>query len=506
MHRATLLLTLVVAVGACRSIPADCPRCDTIVIAAISEPEHLLPPLVWESVGRDIMDLTFERLAVLENGRPPMDPAAYRPGLASRWDRVDSVTWRFRLRPAARWQDGTPVTPGDVVFAFTAFQDSTLDSPARGSLSGIRAEAESDTTVLIRFSHAYPEQLYDATWHVRVIPAHVWENRPRPEWAADTSMAALVGSGPYRVVRWDRGQSLTLERAEGSPARIGRVVWRFADGPEAAANLVLGHEADALETIPDPARRPQFASDTSLALRSYPSAVYGFLGFQLAGRGPLTDPRVRQALAKALDREQLAAAVFGAGTAVPAGPLSAIVWLWDGRPAAPLDTVGASALLDAAGWRRASDGLRARNGRPLTVDILVPATSVTRRNLAVAIQERWKRIGMTVSVSAVDFPVFQERLGRGQFDSYIGAWLDEPSPRSLAEQWTRQGWGTQNYGRYANPAFDRLFEQALAAPTPDAARTAWQAAMGVMAADQPAIFLYTLTNTAVISRRVAGVT
>jgi peptide/nickel transport system substrate-binding protein len=506
MRPAAILIFALLSAAGCRGLPADCPRCDTIVIAAISEPEHLVPPLVWESVGRDIMDLSFERLAVLESGRPPMDPSAYQPGLASGWDRVDSVTWRFRIRPAARWHDGTPVTAADVVFSFHAFQDSILDSPARGSLAGMLAEIESDTTVLIRFPRAYPEQLFDATWHVRVFPAHVWEGRATAEWAVDTSTAALIGSGPYRITRWDRGQSLTLERTEGATARIGRVVWRFTDSPEAAANLVLSHEADALETIPDPARRPEFASDTSLVLLTYPSAVYGYLGFQLAGQGPLTDRRIRQALALALDREQLASAVFGAGTAVPGGPISGIVWLWDDRPIAPIDTIGAMALLDAAGWRRGRDGTRTRNGRPLSIDIMIPGTSATRRSLAVAIQERWKRIGVVVSVSALDFPVFQERLGRGRFDCYIGAWLDEPSPRSLAEQWTRDGWGSQNYGRYYNPAFDRLFATVMAAPTPEAARTAWREAMDVMAADQPAIFLYTLTNTAVISHRFANVT
>jgi peptide/nickel transport system substrate-binding protein len=505
MRRATFRMIAVLAAAGCRGAPADCPRCDTIVVAAISEPDHLLPPLVWESVGRDIMDLSFERLAVLEAGRPPLDPAGYQPGLATRWTRIDSVTWRFRLRPAARWHDGTPVTPRDVVFSFHAFQDSVLDSPARGSLTGMRVEAESDSTVLIRFARAYPEQLYDATWHVRVFPAHIWEPRPTDEWATDTSTAALIGSGPYRIVRWDRGQSLTLERTEGSRARIGRAVWRFADSPDAAANLVLSHEADALETIPDPARRAEFTADSSLTFHPYPSAVYGYLGFRLTGTGALADTRVRRALALALDREQLATAVFGEGTKVPPGPISGIVWLWDGRSPAALDTAEAGDLLDAAGWPRGRAGIRSRNGRALTVDILIPATSATRRSMAVAIQERWKRIGIVASVSAVDFPVFQERLGRGQFDGYIGAWLDEPSPRSLADQWTRRGWATQNYGRYGNPAFDQQFEAAMAAATPEAARAAWQQALATMEADQPAIFLYTLTNTAVISRRFANV-
>jgi peptide/nickel transport system substrate-binding protein len=497
----TSALLGVIGVGCGRPQPA-CARCDTIVIAAISEPQALLPPLIWESVGRDIADLVYQRLAVLDGGRSPTDLAGYQPMLATRWERLDSLRWRFVLEAAARWHDGTPVTAADVAFSFAAYQDSVLDAPARRSLEGLSVGVESDSSVVFSFARAYPEQIYDATWHVRIIPRHLWEPLPRDRWSSDTAIARLVGSGPYRVSRWDRGQSLTLERVPEARAVARQVVWRFAASAEAAANLVLSHEADVLETVPDPARRGEFVADTTLALFSYPSAVYGYLGFQLAGSGALSDRRVRQALGLALDRTQLVEAVLGPGTAVPAGPMSRMLWLWDDREPAPMDTNAAGALLDEAGWRLMANGQRGRSGKPLLVDILVPATSLTRRALAVAIQQRWSRLGVRASVTAIDFPVFQERLGKGKFETYIGAWLDEPSPRSLAEQWTRAGWGAQNYGKYGNPVFDALFGKVMAAATPQQARDLWRQAIDTLAADQPAVFLYTLTNTAVASKRI----
>jgi ABC-type transport system substrate-binding protein len=120
----------------------------------------------------------------------------------------------------------------------------------------------------------------------------------------------------------------------------------------------------------------------------------------------------------------------------------------------------------------------------------------------VAIQQRWSRLGVQAAVTAIDFPVFQERLGNGKFETYIGAWLDEPSPRSLSEQWTGAGWGAQNYGKYGNPVFDSLFAGVMAAATPQQARDLWRQALDTLAADQPAVFLYTLTNTAVASKRI----
>ena len=111
---AILLLALV---SACGQKPT-CPRCDTVVIAATGEPHALLPPLVGETVGRDVSDLIFERLANLAPGAAPVDSSGYRPGLAARWERVDSVTLRFHLRPGAKWHDGVPVSAADVVFSF----------------------------------------------------------------------------------------------------------------------------------------------------------------------------------------------------------------------------------------------------------------------------------------------------------------------------------------------------------------------------------------------------
>jgi peptide/nickel transport system substrate-binding protein len=473
----------------------------------------VLPPLAVETVGRDIGDLVYERLADLAAGAAPIDTTAYRPRLASQWERVDSLTWRFHLRPGARWSDGQSVTSDDVVFSFAAFSDSMLDSPARSYLAGkVQATAEGASTVLIRFNEPGPEQLYDATYHVRVIPKHIWSGTPKSVWGADTSVGRLVGSGPYRVTRWQRGQSLSLEAIPTAARRanIPQLIWRFAPDPDAALNLVLSHEADLLEAVGSPDRASRLAGDTALAAIAYPSAAYGFLGYQIDGPGRegkphpiLGDRVVRQALNQAVDRAGIAKATFGPETKSPPGPMSQLLWIWDdGVHTLSYDTAAAARLLDGAGWRRGKDGIRGRNGRLLAFDLLIPSTSVTRRRLAEVLQERWRALGAKVSIVAVDFPEFQKRLDAGQFDSYIGAWLDEPTPRGLADQWTRSGWGALNYGHYANPRFDSLFSRALSMKDIGLARAAWREAMDTLNQDAPALFLYAPSNVAAVARRV----
>lgn len=493
--------------------PLPCARCETLVIAATGEPSTLLPPLVGETVGRDVSDLVFERLAQLPGGASPLDSSAYLPGLAARWERVDSVTLRFHLRAGARWHDSVPVTAGDVAFSFAAYADSSLEAFARAVLAGrVSVTAPDDSTVLIRFQQPDPEQWYDATWHVRILPRHLWDSIPRTRWSADTSTGRLVGSGPYRLRTWIRNQTLTLERAAGgaeAPA-IGRVVWRFAGEQDAALNLLLSHEADLLEAIGDSARVARVSGDSALTTIPYPAAVYGFLGFKLdaAAGSPVRERAVRRALVLATDRQAAARGVLGPGAVAPPGPMSRILWISDaGMRPAPFDPIAAARTLDSAGWLSGSGGVRRRGGQVLAVDILVPGSSVTRRNLAQVLQEMWRKIGVRATVTSVDFPVFQQRLRTGHFESYLGAQLDEPSPRNLGEQWTSAGIGVLNYSKYRSAAFDSLFRRAARfRGTPAEAKAAWREALDTLNADVAAIWLYNPTNVAGAAKRVEGVT
>lgn len=514
--RRALGASLLFAATGCASETADCPRCGTVVVAATGDPSHLLPPLAVETVARDIGDQVYERLADLAPAAAPIDSGAYRPALASRWERVDSLSWRFHLRPGARWQDGQPVTAEDVRFSFEAFGDSVLDAPARPYVAHrINVIPEDSGTVLIRFAEPSPEQLYDATYHVRIIPSHIWSGRPKGSWTGDTAVAHLVGSGPYRVTEWRRGEYVRLvaDSSSGPPPGVRQVVWRFARDPDAALNLVLSHEADLMETVGGPERAERVARDTALRLVPYPSATYGFLGFQVAG-GPRNSPHpifgdvgTRRALALAVDRETLARSIFGREATAPPGPMSQLLWIRsDSIRTLPFDTVQANRALDAAGWRRQnSTQPRQRGSRALAFDILVPSTSPVRRRLAVALQAMWQSVGAAVTVTTLDFPVFQERLETGKFDTYIGAWLDEPSPRGLADQWTRAGWSALNYGHYANPAFESLFARASRAKAVNEAGRLYREAMDTLNADAPALFLYAPANVAVVSRRLTGV-
>jgi peptide/nickel transport system substrate-binding protein len=239
--------------------------------------------------------------------------------------------------------------------------------------------------------------------------------------------------------------------------------------------------------------------------------MYGFLAFRVADHQGKAHPlfgnrHLRRALSAGIDRGTVSKALFGANSDAPNGPMSRLLWINTPEVSVlPYDTAAASQVLDSAGWRRGPGAWRTKRGQTLGFDILVPSSSGIRRQAAVMLQERWRRLGAKVSVTAVDFPVFQERISKGQFDSYIGAYLDQPSARGVADGWTRKGWSGLNYGRYVNPVFDSLIEGAERSHEPEMARSLYRQALDTLNADAPALFLYAPHSVAAIRRTLKDV-
>jgi ABC-type oligopeptide transport system substrate-binding subunit len=110
-----------------------------------------------------------------------------------------------------------------------------------------------------------------------------------------------------------------------------------------------------------------------------------------------------------------------------------------------------------------------------------------------------------VQIDEFEGSVFEERNRTGQFDATLTSWQVDPSPASSVPQtWTSAGVGASNSGRYANPVFDRMVEQAVAAG-PAQNRRLWQAALRQLNEDAPGIWLYAIGNVGVVHQRVADV-
>ncbi|HUL50504.1 MAG TPA: ABC transporter substrate-binding protein [Gemmatimonadales bacterium] len=523
-HSRTISALAVVTSGAllsCTPHPPGCrgEYCGTVVFAAIGEPETLLPPLVESAVARDISDQIFLKLAELGPDANTVGDEGFTPALAEGWVWDGKQRLVFHLNTHARWQDGTPITAGDVAFTFAAYTDPVVNSPARASLRWIKSVTAVDSaTVVFQFTKRYPEMFYDAVYQMRILPAHLLQGIPRNQWASAPFGRRPVGDGAYRFVSWTPGQSVELGADStfflGRP-HLRRLIWRITPDMQVAVTALVAGEDDAIEVLVSPDNVRRVADAHQLATYAYKGSTYGYLGFNLRARGDSAKPHplfgdreLRRALAMAVDRDRLLQSVFETYAKVPPGPMSQIWSIWDvGVRQLPYDTVQAARMLTKRGWTDSdSDGVRDRNGMALSFSLLVPTSSALRRRYARLLQDEFRRIGVEVRIDEVEFGVFAQRAKSGQFDAILQTWNTDPTPSSAVVQtWTRAGVGQSNYLHYVNPAFDRLVDQASAIFNLPLAKRQWRAALDVINQDAPAVFLFATTNVAAVHRRIDNV-
>jgi len=506
----------VLALVACRG--RESPRAaagapsGTLVIAMPGDADVLLPPVATTQFAIHVADRLFPRLAELTLGLNTVDDSGFAPSLARSWTHRDSVTIAFQLDPRARWQDGTPVTAADVVYTFDVYRDSLTGSTVRINLTPIvSVTAEDSLTAVFRFARSYPEQLYDATYHMRIVPKHLLDTIPH-ERLASSSFATdpAVAMGPFRFVRWDKGTEITVEADTASflgPPGLARIVWRIMPDVSASVTALLAGEADAVEVIPQRDEIERARRSPTLVLTPYASPFVAGIAFNM--RRPLFQDRaLRRAIAQAIDREAVVQSVFGPYAEVPVGPISRMVWIAQ-APVRQLafDTAAAGRALDSLGWRRGPGGVRQRGGRRLGFALLVPTTSRSRQEAAVLLQGQLARAGIELRIEPVEFARLDSRSRAGDFDAVFFSRTLDPSPANLSQFWHSNAIATgDNLGAYRSATFDSLFASAVAARGRGDALPRWQALLEWFNDDAPAIHIYSLRNNAAIHRRFQNVT
>lgn len=513
--RATLGASLVAALatGPARTVAAQ----SSIVIVTGGESALPIPTLMEgpqaQTGNFDVADQLFLRLAELGPTLITAGDRAFVPALAKSWSRRDSLTLVFELDPRATWQDGVPVTAKDVVFTFGRARDPAIAPGLARQLRHVASvTADGERRVVVRFTHFYAEQLYDAVFHVAPLPAHLLADLPPASLASAPFVQAPVGSGPYRWVRRVPGQFVELAANErfflGVPA-IRRVFFRVAVDADARLNLLLSGEADAMDNIPPPrSNLDRVAAQKDLRIIPVPSSTLGFVLFNQ--RDPsdrdrphpiLRDTAVRRAIGLALDRRVMVRATFGNAADVPYGPASPILWIRHGAPAARGANVAeARRLLTAAGWTdHDGDGVLDRDGRPLALTLSLPNTSAIRQQLALQAQEQLRQVGIHLEVARFDYPLYNERRNAGRFDLDFAATSQDPSPTGLAQGWSCSG--STNAGRFCDPVVDSLLDAAARSTRPEA----WRAVLRRIEEDAPAVFMYAPSFMYAVRRRFGNV-
>lgn len=422
------------------------------------------------SPNRNIQMHVYEALVFQDQNLWPI------PGLAEAWRVIDDETWEFRLREGVKFHDGTPLSAGDVAFSLRrAAAARGLRTYSAQLRSVVDVQVVDSRTVHIKTRGPAPLLPNNLASIMIVSAAAVGADATEDDFNGGR---AAIGTGPYRWVRFNRGQDVVLERAPAhwsAPEPWQRVVFRFIPNDSARVSALLAGDVDVIDAVP-PALYGRVRTDQRSRLLTATSGFNFYLYIdsgrekspfvttsdgQPLDRNPLRDRRVRLALSYALNRTALADRAMeggaeAAGQIAPAGFIGYVPDL--GLPA--FDPQRARNLLSEAGYPQ---------GFGLTLHCTGDRFAGDARSCQ-AIGQMFTAIGIKTEVEALPAAIFFRRANRGvngepefsvsasMFFTTTGA-ASEGMSTILRSHNPERGHGASNRGRYSDPELDRLITE-----------------------------------------------
>jgi len=408
------------------------------------------------------------------------------PRLAQRCEHSpDFREWTYYLRPGVKWHDGAPVTAHDVKFGL-----DLLTHPAVMYFGPDEVESVAvldDSTVRVRMGNLIHDEMGCLPKHLLAdLDPHKigdWEFWTRP-----------VGNGPYRFVRYVPETMMEFranpDYFRGKP-RIERVVLKFAG--EAGLTELLSGGVDALPDA-NPAHIPKLAVDPRFRVYHNPSS-YGSGIYWHCAHPLFRDPRVRRALTLAINRRELLQVLNLPDNLPILDGVFTPAQVRRGELPEPLpyDPAGARALLDEAGWRDRG-GVREREGKLFRFAAIVAARPGFDQ-LAVYVQDQFRRVGVRMEIQVLDKGVVDERMKAGQFEAALTL---------FAARFLARYFGKDAPAGYRSPELVKLLDQMIGTPDPNSTDHIYRALTEILRADLPVTSLVPRTGTFFVHRRIQG--
>jgi len=477
---------------------------DTIIEASIGEPSTLLPVLASDSASSDINGLVYDGLLRYDKN------LQLEGVMAEAWEiSADNLTITFHLRQGVKWHDGAPFTSADVLFTYRMYIDPQVPTSYAEDFKQVaHAEAPDPYTFRVTYRQPYAPAL--ESWGAAIHPKHLLDG-------VDVTKSPLgrapIGTGPYRFIAWQPGEKLVLEANPdyyaGKPY-LRRVVYRII--PDSSTQF-LELQSGGLDFMGLTPIQYSTQTDTPAFRRGfnkyrYLAFGYTYLGYNL--RKPLfKDVRVRQAIAHAVDKQELIDGVLlGLGRAAT-GPYKPDTWVYNPNVRNyPFDPAAARALLESAGWHDADgDGVREKGGQRLAFTIVTNQGNDLRAKTAEIVQRRLKEIGCEVQIRVVEWATFlKEFIFPGNFDVTILGWTGGPEPDQY-NIWHSSKTGPRelNFIHYQNAEVDDLLERGRRTFDQAERKRIYDRFQEILAEDQPYTFLYVPEALPVVARRFRGI-
>jgi peptide/nickel transport system substrate-binding protein len=410
-----------------------------------------------------------------------------------------SITWH--LRHGVRWSDGAPFTADDVTNTFRVASNPANNIASRDPWTRLQSITATDAyTVVFHYKAPYALFLQDyfSTQSAScILPKHILG----PSTVINNAPynALPVGIGPFRFTAYHRGDSVEMEANpyywRGKP-KLQKVVYKIITDVNTlltqleTGKLDLGDALEGTVAI----RAKQIPGElTSTRPSPYAAGIFFNLGHGITG-----DVNVRRALSLATDRAAiLEKTSLGVGVLTQSvAPRTAVDYV--DLPLTPHDPARAAALLDRAGWKKGSNGMRSKNGTPLAIDFAIPAGYAPSALVAGVIHDDWGALGVAVTIhtwaDAQFFAPFAEggTLQTGRFDTTNYAQGLGPIYVNINGVYNCASIPPAGFNvfRYCNHAVDALNDRYLRSFDPHARHALGAAMQKAIDADIPGIVLY----------------
>lgn len=399
------------------------------------------------------------------------------PVLAESWEQSeDGLTWTFHLREGVQFSNGRDFTSEDVLFSFERIFDPELGSGDVSNCGGEGATFTAPDATTFTVTTTSP----NGTLPISVAGAASCGIVASESVGEDGQIVVPIGTGPFVIQDLTGTTNMTLVKneyywQEGLPY-LDQVDITVIPEDSVREAALLGGEVDWIMS-PAPQSYEALTGNADIVVGEAPQLDYHYMGLNL-NREPFGDVRVRQAIAYAIDREQIClAGDFGLCTPIqgPTGPGSP--WYF---PYAPYDRDldRARELLAEAGL---ADGFEMELMATSTYENSVRQAQVVQANLA--------EVGITVTITAPEFAEWLELEGSGQFDAFNLSWiaLTDAADYFYAQHRTGEVF---NFTGYSNAEFDALVDEGRTTSDFDERYAIYEQANQILVDEAPYVYFY----------------
>lgn len=479
---------------------------DWLIYHLGSEPATLNLITSTDAYASNINDYIYESLLKRDEKTLELVPV-----LADSWDiSEDRLTYTFHLKKNILWQDGTPFTARDIQFSFERINDPRVDAAhLRNYYRDIEAlDVLDDHTVRYRYRIPYFRAL-EFCGGIPILPAHLFKDTDN--FNQHPVGRNPMGTGPYRLLRWDTGKEIVLERHEdywGTKPHLKRIVFKIITDSTVALQVLKkgGLDVMGLRPIQWVRQTQNRRFEENYVKLKYYLPSYSYIGWNMR-RPHFSDPKVRRAMTLLLDREAILDRIlFGLGTVVSGTFfVKSPEYNPNIRPH-PYDPQEAVRLLREAGWEdRDGDGILDRDGVPFVFEFLISSGSKFAEQIATILQENLRQVGIRMTIRKLEWAVFVQRIQEHNFDActmgWSLGWVSDPFQLWHSSQ-AEKG---SNFVGFRNEEADALIEKARQEFDPEKRFELYHRFHEILHEEQPYTFLFTTQALVAVSRRFQNV-